>query len=105
VRVAAAAIVDEHHTKHYRYLKQLGVEQVRQFRATWSDSANYATKNLERLRAFFRFCVHDDWISKNPARAVKAPKVRDAPTLPFSRREMARIVEACDRQPHVAGLI
>jgi hypothetical protein len=61
--------------KGYRYLKQLGVEQIRQFRAMWSDSANYATKNLERLRAFFRFCMHDDWIAKNPARAVKAPKV------------------------------
>jgi integrase/recombinase XerD len=85
--------------KGYRYLKQLSVEQIRQFRATWSDSANYATKNLERLRAFFRFCIHDDWIAKNPARAVKAPKVTDTPTLPFSRHEMDRIVEACDRYP------
>ena len=85
--------------KGYRYLKQLGVEQLRQFRATWSDSANYATKNLERLRAFFRFCMHDDWIAKNPARAVKAPKVTETPTLPFSRREMDRIIEACDRYP------
>src|SRR5262249_20106334 len=41
----------------FRYLKQLGVEQMRQFRATWADGANYATKNLERLRAFFRFCM------------------------------------------------
>jgi integrase/recombinase XerD len=86
-------------SKGYRYLKQLGVEQLRQFRATWSDSANYATKNLERLRAFFRFCMHDDWIAKNPARAVKAPRVSDTPTLPFSRREMVRIIEACDRYP------
>jgi integrase/recombinase XerD len=85
--------------KGYRYLKQLGVEQIRQFRATWSDSANYATKNLERLRAFFRFCMHDDWIPKNPAAVVKAPKVNDTPTLPFSRREMDRILEACDRYP------
>jgi hypothetical protein len=36
-------------TKGFRYLKQLRVEQMRQFRATWADSANYATKNLERL--------------------------------------------------------
>jgi integrase len=28
---------------------------------------------------------------------VKAPKVTDKPTLPFSRPEMARIVAACDR--------
>jgi integrase/recombinase XerD len=86
-------------SKGYRYLKQLGVEEMRQFRATWTDSANYATKNLERLRGFFRFCMHDDWIAKNPARAVKAPKVTDKPTLPFSQAEMQRILKACDRYP------
>lgn len=81
--------------KGFRYLKQLGVEEMRQFRATWSDSANYATKNLERLRAFFRFCMHDDWIAKNPARSVKAPKVSEKPTLPFSKSEMDRILASC----------
>ncbi len=84
-------------SKGYKYLKQLGVEEMRQFRATWTDSANYATKNLERLRAFFRFCMHGDWTAKNPARSVKAPKVTDNPTLPFSRAEVRRILEACDR--------
>jgi integrase/recombinase XerD len=85
--------------KGLRYLKQLRVEQMRQFRATWKDGANYATKNLERLRAFFRFCIQDDWIGKNPAQAVKAPKVQETPTLPFSRDEMTRILDACDRYP------
>lgn len=68
---------------------------MRQFRPTWSDSANYATKNLERLRALFRFCMHDDWIAKKPARAVKAPKVTDTPTLLFTKPEMQRILDAC----------
>lgn len=85
--------------KGVRYLKQVGVEEIRQFRAGWTDSALYASKNLERLRAFFRFCMHDDWIGKNPARAVKAPKVTDKPTLPFSPDEMARILKACDGYP------
>jgi integrase/recombinase XerD len=86
-------------SRGYRYLKQLGVEQMRQFRATWADSANYATKNLERLRALFRFCMHDDWVTKNPARAVKAPKVTARPTLPFTKPEMRRILGACDLYP------
>ena len=72
---------------------------MRQFRGTWTDGANYATKNLERLRAFFRFCMHDDWIGKNAAQSVKAPKAQEIPTLPFSRAEMMRIVDACDRYP------
>ncbi len=85
--------------KGFRYLKQVKVEEVRQFREGWTDGALYASKNLERLRAFFRFCMHDDWIAKNPARTVKAPKVTDRPTLPFTDGEMRRIVEACDRYP------
>jgi hypothetical protein len=83
--------------KGLRYFKQIGVEEMRQFRATWTDSPNYATKNLERLRSFFRFCQQDDWIAKNPARAVKAPRVREKPTLPFSAAEMQRILDACDQ--------
>ena len=71
-------------SKGFRYLKQLGVEEMRQFRATWTDSALYASKNLERLRSFFRFCMHDEWVARNPAKSVKAPKVADKP---HSRRK------------------
>jgi hypothetical protein len=79
-----------------RTIKQVSVDGLRQFRQTWTDSSNYATKNLERLRAFFRFCHQAGWIKDNPAKAVKPPKVTQTPTLPFSRDEMMRIVKACD---------
>lgn len=85
--------------KGFRYLKQLSIEEVRQFRGSWADGALYAAKNLERLRSFFRFCTHSDWIARNPARSVKAPKVTDRPTLPFTRSDMQRILDACDRYP------
>ena len=77
-------------------LKQVSVDGLRQFRQSWTDSPLYATKNLERMRAFFRFCHQASWIKENPAKAVKPPKVTQTPTLPFSRDEMKRIVEACD---------
>lgn len=82
-----------------RHLRQLGVDEVRQFRSTWADGPGYAAKNLERLRAFFRFCIQDDWISKNPARAVKAPRLAIAPTLPFTPQEIERILGACHSYP------
>lgn len=85
--------------KGYRLLKQLRVEELREFRASWTDGPNYAAKNLERLRAFFRFAEQAEWIRKNPALAVKTPKVKLAPTLPFSADEMAHILDACDRYP------
>ena len=66
-----------------------------EFRQSWNDSPLYATKNVERLRAFFRFCHQAGWIKHNPALLVKPPKVTQTPTLPFSRDEMKRIVAAC----------
>lgn len=83
----------------FRTLRQLRVEDVRRFRASWSDGPNYAAKNLERVRAFFRFCEQADWIRKNPATSIKPPKVRLKPTLPFTPDEMDRILAACDEYP------
>jgi integrase/recombinase XerD len=80
-------------------VKQVDVGAMREFRTTWDDGAVYATKNLERMRAFFRFCEQARWIERNPATSVKAPKHKSEPTLPFSADEMKRILDACDRYP------
>ena len=80
-------------------LKQLSVDALREFQQSWTDSAIYATKNLERLRAFFDFCLDARWISRNPVRRLKRPKVKPSPTLSFSRDEMKRIMEACQHYP------
>lgn len=41
-------------SKGYRLLKQIDVGAMREFRTTWDDGPVYSTKNLERMRAFFR---------------------------------------------------
>jgi integrase len=78
-------------------LRQISVDSLRLFRQTWTDSPLYASKNLERVRAFFRFCQQAGWIKHNPALSVKPPKVTQNPTLPFSRDEMKRILDACGK--------
>lgn len=78
-------------------IRHVTVDGLRQFRQDWTDSPLYATKNLERMRAFLRFCHQAGWIKDNPAKAVKPPKVTQTPTLPFSRDEMKRVVAACDK--------
>jgi integrase len=86
-------------SKGLRLLKQIDGGAIREFRTTWDDGAVYATKNLERMRAFSRFCEQARWIDRNPATSVKAPKHKSSPTLPFSADEMKRILDACDRYP------
>ncbi len=76
---------------------------VRQFRTSWKDGARSSLKKLERVRAFFRFAVDNEWISEDPARKLKNPKVRPNPTLPFDVEEMIRILEACGRYTDSRG--
>jgi hypothetical protein len=59
----------------YRHLKQLDVDALRQFRATWPDAPISAHKNLERLRSFFRFCQQAEWVKANHVMGVKLPKI------------------------------
>jgi site-specific recombinase XerD len=83
--------------KGYTRFKQLTVDALRSFQTTWKDGATYATKNLERMRAFFEFALEAQWIERNPVNSLKRPKATDAPTLPFTDEEMTRILDACDR--------
>lgn len=79
-----------------RLLKNLDVDAVRRFRATWPDAPITAQRNLERLRNFFRFCQESRWIDSNPAKAVRPPKVVASPTLPFEPEDFEKLLEACD---------
>jgi integrase/recombinase XerD len=84
-------------SKGYRLIKQITPSALVDFRKTWQDGALYATKNIERLRSFFRFCGRMKWTSENPALAIKAPKVTTKPTLPFTAAEMKKLLAACDK--------
>lgn len=79
-----------------RLLKNLDVDALRRFRATWPDAPITAQRNLERLRNFFRFCLDTRWIDSNPAKAVKPPKVTQSPTLPFEPEDFEKLVAAYD---------
>jgi integrase/recombinase XerD len=80
----------------FRFLRQLDLETLRDFRMGWRDGPLSSTKKLERLRAFFRFAVESKWVENNPAAKLKAPKSSQRPTLPFTVDEMVRILAALD---------
>lgn len=85
--------------KGLQRVKAFDTERVREFREGWTFSAVTAAKKLDRLRSFFRFCRDSDWIDVNPCDKVKAPRVDLSPTLPFTQKEMSRILAACDEIP------
>jgi hypothetical protein len=72
----------------------VSVDGLRQFRQSWTDSPLYATKNLERMRPFFRFCHQAGWIKENPEKGGEASQgYADADAAVLSRRDEAHRVK------------
>jgi integrase/recombinase XerD len=90
--------------KGFRYLTELDLPALDQFRSEWKKSPLSSLKKLERLKAFLSFCERRRWINTNPATYLKTPKVPNRPTLPFSREEMFKILAALDEYEKRAGI-
>ena len=86
----------------YVMLDQWGPIDVREFRSSWSVKPQTAAKNMSTVKAFFEFCLSNEWIPRNPARLVKNPRGRDAADrrneqkLPFSDDELRKMYDACE---------
>jgi integrase len=87
-------------TKGYVLIEQWGPIDVREFRISWGVSPLTATKNMTVVKSFFEFVVHNEWITRNPARLVKEVRGRgdgsDKERIPFSDDELKRMFEACE---------
>jgi len=84
-------------SKGYQQLSDLDVDTLRTFRKTWKFAATSAVKRLEYLRGFLRFCEESEWIERNPAKAIRPPRVTQSPTLPFEDKEVERVLVAADQ--------
>jgi len=82
--------------KGIRFISEFNVDLLSEFRSEWPDGGLSALKKLERMRSFFRFAQSRGWIASNPAASLKAPKVTQRPTLPFSQDEVFKILDALD---------
>jgi integrase/recombinase XerD len=81
-----------------RCLRELDLHELSTFRAMWKDGTNSSIKKLERLRAFFRFCLRRKWVAENPTMDMKSPVPDVRETLPFSAEEMTAILAAGARK-------
>jgi integrase/recombinase XerD len=82
-----------------RYLSEIDIERLRQFRSTWPNRNFAARKKWEALCVFFRFAHDSGWIGTNIAKKLKPPKTKDRPTMPLTREEVTTILAACDDYP------
>jgi integrase len=86
--------------KGYAMLDQFTAADVDVFYATWKLGPRAKGKALGTLRAFFRFAVAREWLTKNPVTGDLKPPLganRVANKFPFTDQELERIYDACDR--------
>jgi site-specific recombinase XerD len=81
-----------------RYVDQIGVEAMDGY-SLWRNKTNWTwIKEIEVLRQFFAFCIDREWTSKNPAKALKRPRLLEAnDVVPFTSEEIVRVIAACDQ--------
>ena len=80
-----------------RYVDQVIVETMDGYNL-WRNKENWTwIKEIEILRQFFAFCIEREWTSKNPAKALKRPRLLEAnDEEPYTQDEIARMIAACD---------
>jgi site-specific recombinase XerD len=75
----------------------VNVEAMDRYRL-WRNKDNWVwIKEIELLRQFFEFCRDREWTTKNPAKSLKRPIMREAnDVVPYTQEEMVKIFRACD---------
>ena len=79
-------------------LDQFRSADIDVFYSGWNLGARAKGKRLGTLRAFFRFCVNREWLSKTPVSADMKPPMSancNAYKAPYTDEEPQRIIDAC----------
>jgi integrase/recombinase XerD len=80
--------------KGIRFVSELDLPILQDFRNTWKDKPLSKSKKQERLRSLFKFALAHKWIEENPALLLGKIKVERTQQMPFTEDEMSKILEA-----------
>ena len=89
----------------YRLLPDLSTDILRKFREAWTLAPRTAGKQLEHLRQIFKFAVESGWLSVNPAKPIKVPKVRVNPRIPFEEEDVQKLLSRAKDDRELAFLL
>lgn len=76
---------------------EIAPSMISRYRQERKIALSSQRKELEHIRAFFWWCVHQHWITDNPSKRIKAPAAQDPPTLPYEPEEVVALLDACGR--------
>ena len=77
------------------YVDQADVEAMDGYAVTRNTLRSW-NKDVELLVQLFEFCRDRGWTTKNPARALRIPKLEANDVVPYTCDEVVKIIAACD---------
>lgn len=83
--------------RHVDELARIDEDFLEDFRATRDIELRTWKGERQMLITFLGYCVRRKWIQTNPAKGLKAPKVKPNEVVPYTLREEAQILAACDQ--------
>jgi integrase/recombinase XerD len=91
-------MVEFFEAKGLRYLYQVKMSDLEEFRSTWTGTSLTRYKLQERLKSFYRYCHSHGWIDSNPAQFLGRISVQQVPTDYFTPEEFGALLEAADEE-------
>jgi integrase len=83
--------------KKLKYVTELTVEALDDFRSARTLAPTTSAKELIILRMFLAFALERKWIAENPAKRIKPPRnIKPTEIVPYTRQEITRILAACE---------
>ena len=90
------------------FLRERGIELLRlvrppDLRAFLAAEAEHRpalgsqARTVAALKVFFRFCVENEYLERDPSLVLRTPKKREALPDVLDRRELTRLIEATER--------
>lgn len=83
--------------KGIRFVDELDLAALQEFRNSWKDQSLSKLKKQERLRSIFKFALARNWVSENTALKLGRIRVDRTQQLPFDEEEMKRILKAAKK--------
>lgn len=81
-------------------VRSISLDDVARFRESWDMAPISAKNKIERIRAFFKFCLEREWVERNAAKLLKPPKISEITPKPYEPRELEKIREAIEQFPN-----
>ncbi len=81
-------------------IKPFRIQKFLRYRRRLGNSTSSTARKLHALSSFFKFCVKQEWIDRNPAENIDAPKIPETLPIILKDSEVSGLLSAANSARH-----